>query len=229
MAKRKLQRFEEITTFPNVLQPTIEDALFKDYWVKNKWNSDFFKNENPIIVELGCGKGEYSVGLAERFPENNYIGVDIKGARMWRGSKTAIEKNLKNVGFLRTRIDLIRSFFGEGEVSEIWITFPDPQPYRIRRRLSSAKFLNLYKPFLRKDGIVHLKTDSSFLYEYTLEIVKYNNLEIFCATNDLYHSDIVDPILAIRTYYESQFLAQNKTIKYLKFSLSKVDEIRDFT
>jgi tRNA (guanine-N7-)-methyltransferase len=195
--------------------------------LKGRWKSDFFKNDNPIVLELGCGKGEYAVGLARRFPEKNYIGVDIKGARMWTGAKSAVKEGISNVAFLRTNIELITRFFEPGEVSEIWITFPDPQMKKVRKRLTSSRFLELYREILVADGIVHLKTDSPFLYTYTDALVKLNNMPTEVNTSDLYHSDIVDDILEIKTFYEQQWLDRGLTIKYIKFHLDHTTQLQE--
>ena len=213
-----------MATFNNVIQASFDEVYKKDYKLKGNWNKDFFKNINPIVLELGCGKGEYTVGLAKQNPDINYIGIDIKGARMWRGAKTAIEEGIKNVAFIRTRVDLINSFFAENEISEVWVTFPDPQPKKYYKRLTSTRFLNYYQNFLKNNGIVNLKTDSLELYEYTNKVVDLNKLEVLINTNDLYNSGIVDDILSIKTFYEQQFLEQGKPITYLKFKLrSKID------
>lgn len=219
MVKRKLIRFAEMETFNHVVQAPFDEVFQKDYKLKGNWNKDFFKNNNPIILELGCGKGEYTVGLARQNSEINFIGVDIKGARMWRGAKTAIDSGMKNVGFLRTRIDLINSFFAEGEISEIWITFPDPQPKKQFKRLTSTRFLGYYQKLIVQNGIVHLKTDSAELYAYTQKLVELNKLEIDICTDNLYNSEIVDPVLSIKTFYEQQFLMKGKPITYIKFKL----------
>ena len=221
MGKNKIKRFAENETFRNMIQPATEEALNKNYPLKGNWNTRFFTKPNPIVLELGCGKGEYTVELARKFPSVNFLGVDIKGARMWRGAKTAIEENLTNAGFLRTRIELISSFFEKGEVSEIWCTFPDPQlkSRRAKKRLTSAGFLSNYQKFLKDNGFVHLKTDSIELYTYTLELVKFNNLQIEISTTNLYQDLKGDDILSIRTHYEQGYLDQGKTINYLKFRL----------
>lgn len=219
MVKRKLIRFAEMETFNHVVQAPFDEVFQKDYKLKGNWNKDFFKNNNPIILELGCGKGEYTVGLARQNTEINFIGVDIKGARMWRGAKTAIDSGMKNVGFLRTRIDLINSFFAESEISEIWITFPDPQPKKQFKRLTSTRFLGYYQKLIVQNGIVHLKTDSAELYAYTQKLVELNKLEIDICTENLYNSEIVDPVLSIKTFYEQQFLMKGKPITYIKFKL----------
>jgi tRNA (guanine-N7-)-methyltransferase len=219
MVKKKLQRFAEMKTFPNVIQPAFDEVFGIDYHLKNYWNRHQFKNHNPIVLELGCGKGEYTTGLARHFPQKNFIGIDIKGARIWRGAKTALSDHLENVAFLRTHIELIHSFFGEGEVDEIWLTFPDPQLKKKRKRLTSPRFLNTYAGFLKNGGLIHLKTDSRVLYEYTLDLVQQNNLQIRLHTTDLYHSGIENDILGIRTFYERQFLDQGMKITYLCFEL----------
>ena len=224
MGKNKLQRFAEMETFDNVFQPTHNEVWEKDYQYKGKWNKEIFKNDNPIVLEVGCGKGEYSVGLARKFPNKNFIGIDIKGARMWRGAKTAIEEGLNNVGFIRTKAELLESIFASGEISEIWITFPDPQMKKERKRLTGTRFLKLYSNLLTHDGIIHLKTDSNFLYEYTSYVIKENSLAVDVDTNDLYNSDIADDILSIRTFYEQQFLDRGIPIKYQKFMLEGKSE-----
>ena len=222
MAKHKLERFAQLKTFNNVIEPKFADIFNKDHTLKGNWHKVFFKNSNPIVIEVGCGKGEYTTGLAERFPGKNYIGIDIKGARMWKGALHAVENNLKNVGFLRTRIEHIASFFAPGEISEIWITFPDPQEKRIRalKRLTSSRFLSLYKRFLKPDGIVHLKTDNDLLYEYTYRICNSNQFPIKISTRDLYNTSLDEHLLSIKTFYESQFLLQGCSIKYLSFELN---------
>ena len=185
-------------SFDNVIQPTIRDVSGKDHPLKGKWNKELFKNENPVVLELGCGKGEYAVGLATRFPEKNYIGIDIKGARMWRGAKTSNEQKLSNIAFLRTRIEFINSFFIIDEVDEIWITFPDPHPGRSNsnKRLTSPWYLNSYRQFLKNKGIIHLKTDNIELYNYTKTVAGYNDLEIVFSSNDLYSENLPDEILS---------------------------------
>jgi len=220
-SKNKLQRFSENLTFPNVIQPDFSEVFRKDYYLKNNWGTSYWHNSHPIVLELGCGKGEYTVALAERYPQCNYIGVDIKGARFWRGAKTALEQNLLNVAFLRTRIEFIDSFFGKNEVSEIWITFPDPQlrERRAKKRLTSARFLTMYKSMLQEGGIVHLKTDSRELYDYTMALLNYNQQEILVATEDLYASSLSEEELSVKTHYESYYLSQGKPITYIRFRL----------
>ncbi len=220
--KNKLQRFAENRTFKHYFQLAYEDAVTSGFPLKGKWNSDFFKNDNPIVVELGCGKGEYTVGLARRFPGKNFIGIDVKGARMWRGLKSSHEEGLNNVAFVRTRIELIEYIFAENEVSEIWITFPDPQikESRERKRLTSPLFLNRYKHFLKKDGVVHLKTDALLLYDYTLEVIKENGYELIYANEDIYNSELDNEVVNIQTFYEQKWLSYNTPIKYLAFKIN---------
>lgn len=199
----------------------MSDVMNGDFHLKGKWRSDYFKNDNPIVLELGCGKGEYSVGLAKMFPDKNFIGADIKGARLWRGAKTAEEEKMSNVAFIRTRIEHIASFFAPEEVDEIWVTFPDPQPRekKSKKRLTSTRFLNHYAKFLKPNGIVHLKTDSQALHTYTKAVIGYNNLKVNVCTNDLYATVKDDPILGIRTHYEQLFMEKGFTITYINFQL----------
>jgi tRNA (guanine-N7-)-methyltransferase len=227
VGKKKLQRFAEMETFGHVVQPSYDEVFRKDYPLKGKWSQLFFKNNQPIILELGCGKGEYTVGLARKFTKINFIGVDIKGARMWSGAKTAVEENLHNVGFLRTRIDFISSFFVPGEIQEIWITFPDPQPKKYYKRLTSTRFLGYYKNFLKPDGLIHLKTDSRALYLYTKNVIQVNNLELMEATDNLYNSNMDHAVLSIKTFYEKQFLSEGKPIHYLKFKLNNTGNFEE--
>lgn len=219
MGKRKLFRFAEMETFDHVIQASFDEVFQKDYKLKGNWNKDFFKNQNPLVLELGCGKGEYTVGLAKLNTGANYIGIDIKGARMWRGARIAKDDNMQNVAFVRTRIDLINSFFAPEEVSEIWITFPDPQPKKSHKRLTSSRFLGYYQKFVKNDGIINLKTDSAELYAYTKEVIAINKLEVLADTDNLYQSSLVDDVLSIRTFYEQQFLGKGKPITYLRFKL----------
>ncbi|MEC5173212.1 MULTISPECIES: tRNA (guanosine(46)-N7)-methyltransferase TrmB [Chryseobacterium] len=225
MGKNKLARFAENKILPNVVQPTREEAL-NGFNLKGKWRTEFFKNENPIVLELGCGKGEYTVGLAKAFPEKNFIGIDVKGARFWFGAKEAHENGMQNVAFLRTQIELVDYFFAENEVDEIWITFPDPQiKYkRTKHRLTHPDFLNRYKKFLKPGGIIHLKTDSEFLHGYTLGFLQGAGYEIITAHHDIYGAPEYDPgtlhLRDIRTYYEELFSAKGKTITYIKFKIN---------
>lgn len=214
MGKDKLKRFAEIATFDNVIELD-NGKIFQGQWAKSH-----FKNNNPVILELGCGKGEYTVNLAQLFPEINFIGVDYKGNRIWRGAKTAIEENIPNVAFLRIQIENLLDYFKENEISEIWITFPDPQPQisREKKRLTSPRFLEKYKTILKSAGPIHLKTDSDLLYDYTKEKIEELGLKVHIITNDLYKSDLVNEVLSIKTYYEKKYLAHDKNINYLKFS-----------
>jgi tRNA (guanine-N7-)-methyltransferase len=229
VGKNKLARWTELGAFDNVIQSEIGEVFAKEHPVKGRWKKEIFKNENPVILELGCGKGEYTVGLATRFPYNNYIGIDIKGARMWRGAKTVNEQQLHNVAFLRTRIEFINSFFSTDEVDEIWITFPDPHPGRrnSNKRLTSPLFLNNYRQFLKNKGIVHLKTDNTELFNYTKTVVEKNNLKMVFATSDLYSENPSDDILSIRTHYEKIFLNDGLKINYLSFNLEREKFIED--
>lgn len=229
MGKDKLARWAELGTFTNVIQPEKETGLGIDHPIKGKWKSEIFRNQNPVILELGCGKGEYTVGLSKRFPEKNYIGIDIKGARMWRGAKTAHEGNLHNAAFLRTRIEFINSFFAKDEVDEIWITFPDPHPGKrnSNKRLTCPWFLNIYRNFLINNGTIHLKTDNKDLYNYTRNLAERNKLHINFATSDLNTDKAGDDILSIRTHYENLFLKEKMKINYLSFRLEKDKIIKE--
>ena len=217
-SKNKLKRFRENETFANVLQPTRAEVL-DQYALKGTWKS-FFKNENPIVLELGCGKGEYTLALARQNPDLNYIGIDIKGARFWRGAKTALEEGLKNVAFLRTQIELIEYLFDKEEVSQIWITFPDPQIKfkRMKHRLTNPSFLKKYQEILTNEGVVHLKTDSEYLHGYTLGLLQEGGHDILYAHHDIYRNPHA-PLEATltKTFYEQQFLEQEKAITYVKF------------
>lgn len=221
MGKKKLARFEEMKHFPNVLQPTFEELRKETFEFKGKWSADFFRNEAPLILELGCGKGEYTVQMAEKFPGKNFIGVDIKGARIYTGARIAGEKQLGNAAFVRTRIENIPFLFGQDEVREIWLTFPDPQMKNVKKRLTSSWFLKRYLLFLAEEGIIHLKTDSMFQYSYTLSLVKKNNYTIVANTENLYASGILDDILGIRTAYENQWISRGIPIRYLAYKPRK--------
>ena len=225
MGKNKLKKFAEMETLQCVFQYPFARLQNESFPLRGKWNQEYFHNTNPIVLELGCGKGEYAVGLASRFPDKNYIGIDCKGARMWTGAPQATTLGLSNVAFLRTDIELINSFFAENEVSEIWITFPDPQMKKVRKRLTGTRFLSLYRNILCDGGLVHLKTDSPFLYTYTHALVQGNNFVTDIDTDNLYSSDIVDDILDIKTYYERQWLSRGLTIKYIKFHLPKEGDL----
>ncbi len=195
--------------------------------MKGHRNRDFFHNDHPIIMELGCGRGEYTVGLARMFPDKNFIGVDIKGSRMWSGATEALHEGLSNVAFLRTNIEIIDLFFGEDEVSEIWLTFSDPQMKKATKRLTSTYFMNRYRHFLVSDGLIHLKTDSPFMFAYTQYMVEKNHFTVEFRTDDLYHSKLVDKILGIQTYYEQQWLDRGMTIKYIEFRLPKEGDLEE--
>ncbi len=221
-SKNKLKRFGENETFLNVFQPTREEVVSNLFALKGKWNQDFFKNNNPIVLELGCGKGEYSVGLAKLFPNKNFIGIDIKGARFWRGAKTAIEENMPNVAFVRTQIELIDYLFTTNEVDEIWITFPDPQiKYkRTKHRMTNTSFLELYRKILKPDGIINLKTDSEFMHGYTLGLLHGEGHEVLYANHDVYKNEGAPPeVTNIQTFYENQYLEISKAITFVRFKL----------
>ena len=225
MGKNKLAKFDDMAEYPHVFQYPFSVLQANGFELKGNWRKDFFKNDNPIVLELGCGKGEYTVGLGKLFPEKNFIGVDIKGARMWSGAKESLEAGMTNVAFLRTSIELISHFFEAGEVDEIWITFPDPQMKKVNKRLTSTRFMRMYREILSGEGIIHLKTDSNFMYTYTCEMAKVNNYPILFNNNDLYHSDLNDSILSIRTYYEQQWLDRGLNIKYIKFVCEERDTL----
>ena len=223
MSKGKLAKFADMERYENVFQypySVIDNVPFE---MKGKWRETFFKNNNPIVLELGCGKGEYTVELAKLYPDTNFIGVDIKGARMWTGATMALNQGLKNVAFLRTNIEIIDRFFEKDEVSEIWLTFSDPQMKNPRKRLSSTFFLERYRKFLVNNGTIHLKTDSNFLFTYTTYMVGHNKLPLLFHTTDLYHQEGIDDttkqILSIQTYYEKMWIERGLNIKYMKFSL----------
>ena len=221
-SKNKLKRFKENETFANVFQPTREEVVGGEFPLKGKWRSDFFKNDNPVVLELGCGKGEYSVGLAKLNPNKNFIGIDIKGARFWRGAKTAIEENMGNVAFLRTQIELIEHCFAKDEVDEIWITFPDPQiKYkRTKHRMTNAEFLENYKKVLKPNGLMHLKTDSEFMHGYTLGLLHGAGHEVIYANHNVYKNEgAPEEVTSIQTFYEGQYLEINKAITYIQFRI----------
>lgn len=221
MGKDKLRRFEVMKTFPHVFEPIVGS----NFELKGKWREDYFQNTNPIVLELGCGKGEYAVGLAEHFPNKNFVGVDIKGARMYIGASQVAERKMSNVAFLRTKIDFITDYFAENEVDEIWLTFSDPQPKKPRKRLTSPLFINRYKQVLKPTGFVHLKTDSDILFEYTEEQISENKYICHELTWDLYNSlpETIDPqtreIFHIKTHYEKLFTEKGSIIKYCRFSI----------
>ncbi len=229
MAKGKLQKFADMEHYENVFQypySVVEQVPFE---MKGHWHEEYFHNSNPIVLELGCGKGEYTVELAKLYPEINFIGVDIKGARMWTGATQALKEGLKNVAFLRTNIEIIDRFFSEDEVSEIWLTFSDPQMKNPRKRLTSTYFMNRYRKFLIDGGLIHLKTDSNFLFTYTTYMVEKNSLPMLFRTEDLYHTEGIDEetqkILSIQTYYEAQWIERGLNIRYMKFHLPRTGEL----
>ena len=220
-SKNKLKRFKENESFPNVIQPSREEIV-SGFSLKGNWHTHF-KNDNPIVLELGCGKGEYTVGLAKRFLNKNFIGIDIKGARFWKGAKTAIEEELPNVTFIRTQIELVDHIFGAEEVSEIWITFPDPQiKYkRTKHRMTNTEFLKRYKHILKPDGTVNLKTDSEFMHGYTLGLLHGLGLEVLYANHDVYKNEgSPKEVLEIQTFYENQYLEKGKPITFIRFKVN---------
>lgn len=221
MGKNKLARFAENETFKNLIQ--ISFAQMQEWGqcpLKGKWREEMFGNSNPIVLELGCGKGEYTVGLARKYPQKNFIGIDIKGARLWRGCKTSNEEKMQNVAFIRSHIQMITRYFERGEVNEIWITFPDPQLKKPNKRLTAERFLKLYSEVLAPQGLVHLKTDSAELYDFTLnEVLLPSKREVIYHTPDLYHSDFTEEVIEIQTFYESMYLKEGKPITYIKFRL----------
>ena len=230
MGKDKLKRFAENKTFACFVEPQFEEMFRTEHPLKGNWHKEFFKNDNPIILELGCGKGEYTVALAERNPDKNFIGVDIKGARMWRGAKTATERGMKNVGFLRARIEFITSLFAAGEIAELWITFPDPQlkTRRAKKRLTSPIFLEYYAKLLAEDGWINLKTDSQHLYNYTQAVISQFDLPCEVANNDIYGSGYADEVLSVKTAYETVYLQRGLPITYTRFSLDGKDSFSMF-
>lgn len=222
MGKDKLKRFSQMLTFENVIQPEI-NFYSKDDDLKGNWSA-VFNNQNPIVLELGCGAGEYTVALAKHYPKRNFIGIDIKGARIWKGAKSAIEEDLDNVRFLRTKVDFVTKFFGENEVDEIWLTFSDPQPKKPKKRLTSNLFIDRYLKFLKPNGVVHLKTDSDLLYDFTLEEIKSNGFELLKNITNVYKDSYEDSqdlkkVLFIKTFYEKKWIELGKTIKYLGFKI----------
>ena len=220
MSKNKHKRFAENETFPHLFQPTPQEMYEGDFHLKGKWNELFFKNNNPIIIEVGCGKGEYTIGLASNNKDINYIGIDIKGARLWKGSKNAEQEGLKNVAFIRNKIEFLRSLFADNEISEIWITFPDPQKRKMKKRLTSARFLEVYAHILKPEGIIHLKTDSVLMHEFTKEMIELNKLDLIYTTDNLYSTETDNEVTQIKTYYEQKFLEQEMNITYLNFKLN---------
>lgn len=221
-SKNKLKRFKENETFKNVIQPTRDELVNANFNLKGHWRTEVFKNNNPLVLELGCGKGEYSIALAQKYPNKNFVGIDIKGARFWRGAKTAIEESITNVAFLRTQIELIDYAFAEQEVDEIWITFPDPQiKYkRTKHRMTNAEFLKRYKQILKPEGVVNLKTDSEFMHGYTLGLLQGGGHDVLYANHNVYKQEgSPEDVTSIQTFYESQYLEQNKPITYIRFKI----------
>lgn len=226
MSKNKLAKFADMAGYSHVFEYPYHALENVPFPMKGKWGKELFHNDNPIVLELGCGRGEYTVGLAKLFPEKNFIGVDIKGARMWMGATQSLNEGLKNVAFLRTNIELIDRFFSQDEVSEIWLTFSDPQMKKATKRLTSTYFMERYRKFLVNNGLVHLKTDSNFLFTYTRYMVQHNELPMQFCTDDLYHSSLTENpesqearILSIQTYYEQQWMARGLNIRYMRFEL----------
>ena len=229
MSKGKLAKFADMETYENVFQYPFSVVSDVPFDMRGHWNEQYFKNSNPIVLELGCGKGEYTVGLAKRYPHLNFIGVDIKGARMWTGATQALQEGLKNVAFLRTNIEIIDRFFAPGEVQEIWLTFSDPQMKNPRKRLSSTYFMERYRRFLTDNGTIHLKTDSNFLFTYTCYMVERNQLPVELKTSDLYkeQDQAYAEAASIQTYYESMWLARGLNIKYIKFHLPHEGQLEE--
>jgi tRNA (guanine-N7-)-methyltransferase len=225
VGKNKLQRFAENKTFLNVFEPPYTEVSQNKFDLKGNWNKQYFNNDNPIVVEVGCGRGEYTVGLAQRYPDKNFVGIDIKGARIWHGANYAIKNDLKNIAFVRSRVDFIDAVFSRNEVSEIWITFPDPQPSTAKefKRLTSARFLNRYYSVLKKEGVIHLKTDNAGLYNYTMEVIKHHELKLHFNTDDLYNYNannvFIKEASAFKTYYEELFTGKGHLIHYICFGL----------
>ena len=221
MGKNKLKRFEENETFTNLIQPKISYPPDDDL-LKGKWKKDFFQNSNPLILELGCGRAEYTLGLARKFPQKNFIGIDWKGARIWRGAKTALEENLANTAFLRIQIQNICAFFAAGEVDELWITFPDPrmENTRVNRRMTSPRYLSYYRSIMPVDGIIHLKTDNKLFYEYTMEVICEEKLPVLMSEEDLYQKYSEDDVLSIQTTYENIWLKKGAKICYVQFKIN---------
>lgn len=227
MGKDKLRKFKENETFSCLIQPRTEEVFGTYHPLRGRWSESMFHNSNPIVLELGCGKGEYTIALALKYPQRNFIGIDIKGARLWKGAKYATVHNMPNVAFIRTRVEFIESLFAEGEVSEIWITFADPQERKPKKRLTHPLFLNRYRKFLASDGVVHLKTDSRLLHHYTLELAKCNDMTVLDHNDDIYGSGRADELLSIKTFYEASFLSRGIPITYMAFRLDNAAPLHE--
>jgi tRNA (guanine-N7-)-methyltransferase len=227
MGKNKLQKFADMATYPHVFEYPYSKAENVPFKMQGRWKQDFFQNKNPIVLELGCGHGEYTVELGRMFPNKNFIAVDIKGARMWSGASESLKTGMKNVAFLRTNIEIINRFFTENEVSEIWLTFPDPQMKKATKRLTSTYFMERYRKFLIPSGAIHLKTDSHFLFAYTRCVIEENQLPVELITENLYHSGSTDNIFGIKTHYEQQWIARGLNIKYVRFQLPKEGTLKE--
>ena len=225
MGKNKLQKFSEMAEFPHVFEYPFAVLQEKGCGLKGHWKQAIFKNDHSIVLELGCGRGEYTVGLGRMFPSKNFIGIDIKGARMWAGAKESMEAGMTNVAFLRTNIELVAHFFAPGEVDEIWLTFPDPQMKKTNKRLTSTRFMKIYRQILSDRGVIHLKTDSHFMFTYTCEMVRVNHFPVLIHTENLYDAGMADEILSIRTHYEQQWLERGIPTKYLRFICEPRDEL----
>lgn len=227
MGKNKLEKFADMASYSHVFEYPYSAVDNVPFEMKGNWHKEFFKNDNPIVLELGCGRGEYTVGLGRMFPDINFIGVDIKGARMWTGATESLESGMQNVAFLRTNIEIIDRFFAPDEVAEVWLTFSDPQMKKATKRLTSTYFMERYRKFLIDGGIIHVKTDSNFMFTYTKYMIEKNQLPVDVMTEDLYHSGMADEILGIRTYYEQQWLDRGLNIKYIKFHLPQSGELQE--
>jgi len=227
MGKNKLKKFADMATYKCVLQYPREVLMTEGFPYKGNWTGGFFHHTGAVTLELGCGKGEYTVELAKANPERNYIGVDIKGARLWSGARQVEEQQIANAAFLRTEIENIDCFFASEEVDEIWITFPDPQMQKTRKRLTSTRFIRMYGNFLKPGGVINLKTDSPFLFEYTRRLAELNGFEIVMITDDLYGSGMADPVSSIKTYYESQWLSRGKKIKLITMRPHSFDDLKE--
>lgn len=227
MSKGKLAKFADMASYPHVFEYPFSVVDETPFEMKGSWKKSFFKNDNPIVLELGCGRGEYTVGLGKQYPDKNFIGVDIKGSRMWSGATEALNLGMTNVAFLRTNIEIIDRFFDLDEVDEIWLTFSDPQMKKVTKRLTSTFFMARYRKFLKDGGLIHVKTDSNFMYTYTKFMIEENNFPVLFINEDLYHSDLIDDILGIQTYYEQQWLDRGLSIKYIKFQLPRQGELKE--